>query len=478
MVGRRLALLCVLQCFACLAGAEQDAPVTDCDRYAANENGLDRKPGVPIEKLDPTIAIPACEDAVHKYPGNARLVFQLGRSYIKSGDFGAALSRYRQAAERGYPPAMSAMGAMYLGGLGVSKDEVEAAKWYRKAAEQGDIVGQYNLGYMYQNGRGVPLNYGAALGWYRKAADQGAAPAQDSIGYLYAHGMGVTRDDVEGAAWFRRAAEQGMAGAQYNLGTMYENGLGVPRDRTQALTWYTKAADQGSEIAKNKLIALGTQDNANATRLPDMTRLKRQAAASCQYSSEQGVEDCYLESLKRFRGHPRELMSEDVRDAVAYCAHDAESNDSQFCATLNTSYRAQVDEEAQEVYAIHAREQQRRGAEEAKQPKIVPVFAQSVSVVLAGALVCPDSDTISLMYELYSAHWKDAQMDTLTNGQSRLLHGPPAPAPDPKVFGCTLLPPGAPMMLERNNIVPVVTATLPDGTTIRGVTWPNMIGPR
>jgi hypothetical protein len=265
-----------------------------------------------------------------------------------------------------------------------------------------------------------------------------------------------------------------MAGAQYNLGTMYEKGLGVSEDRSQALVWYRESADQGNEDAKKKLIALGAEENAKIPHPPGMTRLKKQAAASCQYSSEQDIENCYVESLKSYRGHPRDLMKGDVRDAVAYCSYDGESNDSQFCADLQNRFSALFDIEERERIESNARERQRREAEEAKKPKFVAVTARGVSVV-PGAIVCPNHDTVSLMFDLYVAHWTDTQQDALTNGQSRLLRGRPTPAPDLKLYGCALLPPGTPMMLERGNIVPVVTATLPDGTMIRGVTLAAMI---
>jgi uncharacterized protein len=473
MITRRLALFSTLVFFPCLALAEQVAPLTDCDRHAASE--LDHAdPGVPFERIDPEAAIPACEEAVRAYPDSARLVFELGRSYLKGGNFAAAWARFRQGVEQSYPPAMNAIGNMYADGSGVQKDDSEAINWYRKSAERGYVGGQLNLGLVYENGRGVPQDYAMALHWYSKAANQGSALAQDSIGYFYSHAMGVKRNYSEAAAWFHRAAEQGMAGAQYNLGTMYEKGFGVPRDRLQALAWFRKSAYQGDKNARKKLAALGAEDTANSPNSGDATWFKKQAAKSCRYQSEQDIENCYVEALKNYRGHPKDLMRGDVRDAVAYCNHAAESNDSQFCAALNDQFRTLFDQETQERIESAARERQRRETDEAKKPKLVAVTAQGVSVV-PGAIICPNHDTVSLMFDLYAARWADTQQDVLTHGQSRLVRGEPSPAPDLKIYGCALLPPGTSMMLERGNIVPVVTATLPDGTQVRGVTLTAMI---
>ncbi len=234
--------------------AAQEAPFTNCDAYAAIDVGPGQnRSGVAFDKIDPKIAVPACEEAVRRYPGSTRLIFELGRSYSKSGNFAAALGQFQKAAEAGYPPALNALGVMYADGSGVPKDEREAVNWYRKAAGLGDVGGQLNLGFMYENGRGIPRDYSSAFEWYQKAADQGSAQAEDSIGYFYARGMGVKKDSTKAVAWFRKAAEQGMAGAQYNLGTMYEHGDGVTMDRSQALAWYTKAAEQGNDPAMKEI---------------------------------------------------------------------------------------------------------------------------------------------------------------------------------------------------------------------------------
>ena len=499
-MGRGLGFLCVLLLFARGgARADPEAPFTDCDLYAASEWDH-TKSGVPFEKIDPKIAIPACEDAVRTYPGSARLVFELGRSYLKSGDFGAALIRFRQGAGQGYPPALNAIGTMYSNGSGVPKDEGEAVNWYQKAAERGYVAAQMNLGFMYENGRGVPRDYLAALEWYRKAADQGAAQAQDSIGYFYSQGMGVKKDDVEAVAWFLKAAALGMAGAQYNLGTMYEHGRGVLENRSEALAWYRKAAAQGNEPAQNKLIELGASSNSPPpvasspsplAPLPP-TEAEVSVAKTTQKSSEARGEvpqaqALYCDTSRKYfpvdkfcftslwRTVPDDSWG---RAAIDFCIHTGDSTYANVCREVQDHnpqlYQALLNDDARKSIEDAARKRKEREAEEAKLPKAVSVIAQGVSVV-PGAIVCPNYNTVQSMFDWYVAHWTDTQQDALTNGQSRLLRGQPTPAPDLKFYGCALLPPGTPMMLERGNIVPVVTATLADGTTIRGVTLAAMI---
>jgi hypothetical protein len=102
------------------------------------------------------------------------------------------------------------------------------------------------------------------------------------------------------------------------------------------------------------------------------------------------------------------------------------------------------------------------------------VIARGFSVV-PGAIVCPSYDIVDMMVNLYVAHWTDIQQDRLTHGQSRLLRGESTPEPTPELYGCALIPPGTQMILERGNIVPLVSVTLADGRVVRGVTSPAMI---
>jgi hypothetical protein len=96
-----------------------------------------------------------------------------------------------------------------------------------------------------------------------------------------------------------------------------------------------------------------------------------------------------------------------------------------------------------------------------------------------GAVVCADLQTVSVMFHLYAAHWGDSSADAMTKGQARVVRGPAAPAPDPKLYGCSLLVPGTPVRVENVDAFttgfPRVTAKLPDGTVIRGVTLSSML---
>jgi TPR repeat protein len=73
-------------------------------------------------------------------------------------------------------------------------------------AQRGDRNAQYNMGILYKKGLGVRRDDAQAAVWYRRAADQGDALASNDLAMAYAFGQGVPRDQVLSYVWFTRAA--------------------------------------------------------------------------------------------------------------------------------------------------------------------------------------------------------------------------------------------------------------------------------
>lgn len=109
----RMGLLLAGACFLALAPASpllaQDAPVTDCDRLAAEPGTVSGIPGVALDQIDPAAALPACEQAVREHPGVARLILAYARALERSGDPAAAAQLYTWAAADGLPTAQAAL---------------------------------------------------------------------------------------------------------------------------------------------------------------------------------------------------------------------------------------------------------------------------------------------------------------------------------------------------------------------------------
>lgn len=135
--------------------------------------------------------------------------FEDGLASYKRGDFTAAFSAFKKAAEQGDARAQVDLGYMYYNGQGITQDYQQAAYWMRRAAEQGNAVAQTLLGNMYADGQGVTQDYQQAVFWYRKAAEQGDAGAQTLLGFKYLLGMGVAQDYVEAYKWFNIAGAHG-----------------------------------------------------------------------------------------------------------------------------------------------------------------------------------------------------------------------------------------------------------------------------
>ena len=111
----------------------------------------------------------------------ARADYQSGVDAYYKGDFRAAYDAWLPLAEAGDAVAQNSLGALYDHGLGVTEDNLEAARWYEMAAQQGMPLAMRNLGTQYATGHGLPYDLEAAKQWYERAA---AAGDQQSVALL------------------------------------------------------------------------------------------------------------------------------------------------------------------------------------------------------------------------------------------------------------------------------------------------------
>jgi TPR repeat protein len=136
-----------------------------------------------------------------------------GNRQRQSGDLVAALRSYRQAAEGGHAPAQNNLATMYEQGLGLARDEDQAAAWFRRAAVGGFAPAQHSLAQKLLKGHGVERDAGQAARWLRRAAAGGHHRAWADLGALYWVGEGVAEDPVEALACWTLAVEAGAAAA-------------------------------------------------------------------------------------------------------------------------------------------------------------------------------------------------------------------------------------------------------------------------
>jgi TPR repeat protein len=192
----------------------------------------------------------------------------------------ATVPRYRKAAQMGDATAAYWLGELFQRGVeskGIFQDLDQAAWWYRSAGELDHVEAQYNLAMLCEKRGDIEQ----AFEWYAKATTQGHALARSSLhiyaglghataqlylGLLYLSGRGVTKDEGHAAKLCRKAAEQGHGYAQYALGAMYAGGTGVTKDYAEAARWLMKAARRGQTAAREKLLILREQLEAESWR--------------------------------------------------------------------------------------------------------------------------------------------------------------------------------------------------------------------
>jgi TPR repeat protein len=220
--------------------------------------------------VDADAAIAACTNAVAANPDDAKLRFQLARSYDVAERYDRAIAEYRAAADQGYAQALSSLGALYDGGYGVNADPAEAARLYEQAAADGVVSAMENLAKLHEDGRGVSQDYGRAIELYKQAAETGSPYASGSLGWIAENGFGMTKDDVKAARPYRIAADAGVAFAQHNIGVMYAKGRGgLTQSDAEAIKYFNLAAEQHWPLS---YLSLGWHYSQGAGLTKDVAR--------------------------------------------------------------------------------------------------------------------------------------------------------------------------------------------------------------
>lgn len=177
-----------------------------------------------------------------------------------AGNFVAARSEFRRAAEKGSRLAEFNYAMMLLNGEGGATDVDEGKKWLRRAADANMTHAQYVYGKMYDDGQFVEKDPAEAHRWFLRAASQGHVQAELALANQFLDGRGTARDNTQAFAWYKKAAQGGDMTAQYVAGSFYERGGdGVERNLNVARAYYAAAAAQGDPAAKLKYQQLSAE---------------------------------------------------------------------------------------------------------------------------------------------------------------------------------------------------------------------------
>jgi TPR repeat protein len=160
-----------------------------------------------VQRTAAEIGERACNDAQ----------LEVARMYEKGvdvpRDYEQAAKSYRIGADRKDPRAMVELAAAFMNGRGVPQDYAQTMELCRKAAETYP-QGQYCVGVLYQHGVGVKKDDAEAAKWYTKAAAANHPAAMFELGQMCWKGQGVKTDRPEAYFWFFRAYQLGDASAK------------------------------------------------------------------------------------------------------------------------------------------------------------------------------------------------------------------------------------------------------------------------
>jgi len=176
------------------------------------------------------------------------------------------IPRIQAEAERGSVQQEIELGAAYMMGRGVERNEKQAAYWYEKAANSGDPEAQRQIGYFYTVGIGVGRDPARAAYWFERAIAGGAMSAKVNLGVAYLWGMGVRKDEPLAAKLFQEAAAKGSGPGACYMGNLYYFGIGVAKDAIEARRWFEMGAKLKDARAKHNLALMLMHEQNPASR--------------------------------------------------------------------------------------------------------------------------------------------------------------------------------------------------------------------
>ena len=145
--------------------------------------------------------------------GNPLAQLKVGRAYI-SGELLSlnaekGIEYLTKAATQDDIDAISLLGNYYEGASDKVIENPEFAfQWHLKGARTGNARCECKVGYCYLRGVGIEKNQKEAATWFERAADKGYADAEFALGMMFLTGVNSERDIDKAKAWFTKAVAQ------------------------------------------------------------------------------------------------------------------------------------------------------------------------------------------------------------------------------------------------------------------------------
>ena len=170
-------------------------------------------------------------------------LYDRGKELVEQKEYQKAIKAFEFASKAGNLDALSALGVMYIGGIGVEQNNTKGYQYIREAADMSDPKAQYTLGALYYLGAGVKKDYKKAFNWLNLASEQNYIDAKYNLAVMYEFGEGVDQSYEKAYEYYLFAARRDNLESQIKLASMYRDGIGTDKDLDKSAYWLKRIED-------------------------------------------------------------------------------------------------------------------------------------------------------------------------------------------------------------------------------------------
>jgi len=170
-------------------------------------------------------------------------LYDRGKELVEQKEYQKAIKAFEFAAKAGNLDALTALGVMYIGGIGVEQNNTKGYQYIREAADMSDPKAQYTLGALYYLGAGVKKDYKKAFNWLNLASEQNYIDAKYNLAVMYEFGQGVDQSYEKAYEYYLFAARRDNLESQIKIADMYRDGIGTDMDLEKSSYWLKRIED-------------------------------------------------------------------------------------------------------------------------------------------------------------------------------------------------------------------------------------------
>ena len=170
-------------------------------------------------------------------------LYDRGKELVEQKEYQKAIKAFEFASKAGNLDALTALGVMYIGGIGVEQNNTKGYQYIREAADMSDPKAQYTLGALYYLGAGVKKDYKKAFNWLNLASEQNYIDAKYNLAVMYEFGEGVDQSYEKAYEYYLFAARRDNLESQIKLASMYRDGIGTDKDLDKSAYWLKRIED-------------------------------------------------------------------------------------------------------------------------------------------------------------------------------------------------------------------------------------------